>query len=281
MKKNYSLLLILFTTISFSQSKKSTKMGKTTLEELKMDVYEKDSTASAVVLYEHANIYLDKKNDYDTRTDFYYRIKILDASSFDLANVVINLYKKKRAIEIKAITYNLNEIGGIETNTLSKNQIFTLEESDNWSSKKFTLPNIKVGSVIEYSYSILSPYLGMKNWFFQSEIPKIKSEFDAAVLGNYKYNIRIVGFLKLDKDDVSIDKNCIFIDGFEKQGACVIYSYGMNDIPAFKEEDYMLSRKNYISHLAFDLKSYTNTRGSVDKYTTTWKEADKKLKSFF
>ncbi|WP_405606021.1 hypothetical protein [Polaribacter sp. Asnod1-A03] len=255
-------------------------MGQTTLDELKMTVYDKDSTAAAVVLYEHANVYLDPEFDYKTRTDYYYRIKILDKAAFDFADVEIHLYKEKKAIDVKAITYNLSENGGLSKNTINKDQIFKVKDSENWSSTKFTMPNLKEGSVIEYSYSVISPYLGIDDWYFQSSIPKIKSEIDAAVLGNYKYNVRLVGFLQLDKDDPSIKKKCLYIDGIG-EGACVIYSYGINNIPAFKEEDYMLSKKNYISRLSFDLKTYTSTRGVVEEYTTTWKQADKQLKDIF
>lgn len=273
------LLLLLSITI-FSQSKKSTKMGQTSLDEVKMTIYDKDSTAIAVVLYEHANLYLDPDYDHNTRTDFYYRIKILDKTAFDFANISVNLYQKKRIVDIKAFTYNLTEKGTIEKNILTEDKIFTEDIAENWKATKFTLPNIKVGSVIEYTYSVISPYLGIDDWYFQSSIPKIKSEFDAAIIGNYNYNIRIVGFLKLDKDDPTINKKCVYIDGLGEVG-CVVYSFGINDIPAFKEEDYMLSKKNYISRLSFDLKTYTTFRGAKEKYTTTWKEADQKLKYLF
>jgi len=279
--KNIAFLLLFFISTSIlSQQSKSSKMGQTTIDELKMTVYDKDSTATAVVLYEHANVYLDPDHDYKTRTDYYYRIKILDKKAFDFADVEINLFKEKKAINIKAITYNLSENGGLSKNVINQNQIFKVKDSENWSSIKFTMPNLKEGSVIEYSYSIISPYLGLNDWYFQSSIPKIKSELDAAILGNYKYNVRLVGFLKLDKDNPSIKKRCLIIDGIG-EGACVIYSYGMNDIPAFEEEDYMLSKKNYISRLVFDLKTHTSTRGVVENYTTTWKQADKQLKDIF
>lgn len=70
-------------------------MGQTTIDELKMTVYEKDSTAAAVVLYEHANVYLDPDNEHKTRTDYYFRIKILDKTAFEESNIEINLFKKK------------------------------------------------------------------------------------------------------------------------------------------------------------------------------------------
>lgn len=282
MKKRLLLLTLLFiTNFLHSQVEKSSKIGQTSLDELKMTIYDKDSTATAVVLYEHANIYLDKKNDYNTRTDFYYRIKILDKAAFDQADIKINTYKKERIVDLKAITYNISEIGTKQTTNVSDDKVFKVEESEAWTAHKFTFPNIKVGSVIEYAYSKLSPYSGIDDWFFQSDIPKVKSEFDAAILGNYKYNVRLIGFLGLDKDNPSIDNNCIYIDGLLGDAACAIYSYGMNEVPAFKEEDFMLSKKNYISRLSFDLKSYTNTKGETERYTTTWKEADKKLKSIF
>ncbi len=254
-------------------------MGQTSLEELKMELYSKDSTANAVVLYEHANVYLDPNYDYNTRTDYYYRIKIFNKAAFDLANITVNLYKEKRITDIKAITYNL--VGNrMQKNYLPEADIFETKEGEDWVVKKFTLPNIQEGSVIEYKYSIISPYSGIEDWEFQSDIPKIKSEFDAAIIGNYKYNVRLIGFLSLDKDKPSVKKNCVYIDGLG-EGACAIYSYGMNNIPAFKEEDFMLSKKNFLSKLSFDLESFTSPKGSIKKYATTWEQADRTLKSQF
>ena len=280
MKKSILLLLLSLSTLTFSQKNKVPNLGKTTADELKMALYSKDSTAVAVVLYESANLYLDPAFDYKTRTDFYFRIKILDKRGFDHANISIDTYDKKQVIDVKGITYNLSESGSIQRTSLEKENIFETDHPNKWKSTKFTMPNIKEGSVIEYTYSTISPYLTIDDWYFQSDIPKIKSEYDAAILGNYQYNTRIVGFLKLDKDNPTVDKNCVYIEGYG-QGACLKYSYGMYDIPAFKEEDYMLSKKNYISRLSFDLKKYTSPRGIVENYTTSWKEADKKLKSIF
>lgn len=278
--KKIALLLLLFPVILIAQKKKSTKMGKTTLDELKMTVYDKDSTATAVVLYEHANRYPDNTSNDSPRTDHYYRIKILKKSSFNLSNITINLFKDQKVKDIKGITYNLTSVGTMNKTYLSENNIFSTKENKSWKSKKFTLPNIKEGSVIEYSYSVISPYLSINDWYFQSHIPKIKSEYDASILGNYKYNIKKIGYLNLDKNKPSVDKKCVYIPRYG-DGACATYSFGMNDIPAFKEEDYMLSSRNYISRITFDLKSRTSYRGVVDDYTTTWSKADKSLKFYF
>ncbi|MEE9406996.1 MAG: transglutaminase domain-containing protein [Polaribacter sp.] len=278
--KKTTLLLLLFTTILFAQKEKSSKMGQTTLEELKMSVYKKDSTATAVVLYEHANRYPDNRKNQVPRTDYYFRIKIFDKASFNRADITINLFKEQKIIDLRAITYNLNEDGSMDKSTLQKTAVFTTKEGKDWTVKKFTLPNIKEGSIIEYRYSITSPYLSVDDWYFQSNIPKIKSKYDVSVLGNYKYNVRIIGFLKLNKNKPSVDKKCVYINNYG-YAACSVYSFGMYDIPAFKEEDYMLSKKNYISKISFDLKSTMSFSGNVKNYTTTWKQADKTLKNQF
>jgi hypothetical protein len=255
-------------------------MGKTTLTELNMKVYEKDSTASAVVLYEHKNLYMDASREYNIRTDYYYRIKILDKNAFDLSEITIQLYKEKEALEIKGITYNLTESGSLQKTILQEKDIFTEKVTEDYTFKKFTLPNVKEGCVIEYSYSILSPYSGIQDWYFQSDIPKKRSEFDYTLIGNYEYNVRLIGNKKLDKNESYVKEDCIHIDGVGS-GNCLSYSFGMKDIPAFKEEDFMLAKKNYLSRISFDLKSYSSIYGGKSKYTSSWRDADKSLKKLF
>ena len=272
--------MLLSSFIMMGQQEKSAKLGNTTLEELKMTTYTKDSIAGALVLYEEANRYPDESNQNSPRTDFYFRIKIFDKSAFDLANITVYLRKNERLIHTSAITYNLTETNYINKKYLNSKNIYTTKQSDFWRFKKFTLPNIKEGSVIEYKYSIISPYLDIDDWLFQSDIPKIKSVFKASILGNYKYNIKITGFQKLSVNNAKIKRDCVYVPGIGN-GSCAEYVYEMDTIPAFKEEAYMLSKKNYISKLSFDIVSKTSYRGEVKSYTTTWKKADANLKNYF
>ena len=89
MKRIISVFFCFFSIIAIAQEKRSTSLGKTTLDELKMTVYDKDSTAIAVVLYEHANYYVDQHNEYNFTTDYYFRIKILKKEAFDLSLIHI------------------------------------------------------------------------------------------------------------------------------------------------------------------------------------------------
>ncbi len=271
------LFFLLLSTLVNAQKETASKLGQTTLEELKMAVYEKDSTAKAVVLYEHANVYIDEKNDYDFRRDVYKRIKILHKSALDRGTITISVYNKETVKYIKAITYNNDSKDHIKKIYLTDDKIFKKQVTDKWTEVSFTLPALKVGSVIEFTYSILSPYLRRRDWKFQSDIPKIKSDYTSAIPGNWKYNARLVGFKALDKDDVSIKKGCFYVPGIGN-GPCLIRDYAMEHIPAFKEEDYMLSKENFISKLCLDLETATSVNGVKSNYTKTWQNAEKTLK---
>lgn len=117
MKKRI-LILFLFPTIFFAQKEKSTTLGKTTLQELQMNLYPKDSSASAVVLYEQVNRYPDLDNNEIPRIDYYYRIKIFDKSAFDLADIEIYLRENEKLLNISAITYYLSENGSMQQKCL-------------------------------------------------------------------------------------------------------------------------------------------------------------------
>ena len=192
--------------------------------------------------------------------------------------------------DIKAVTYYLED-GLQKSITLEQDQIFTSQVSERFKETSFTLPGVIDGAVIEYSYKKTTPYLGISDWYFQSDIPKVGSQFDLAILGNYQYNMMLSGFLDLDKNESSVKDYCMELpDG--RVSACAIYSYAMNDIPAFKEEDFMLSKKNYLSRISLNLKSITTKTNvvagmgtrvdtKVKNITKTWEDADKALRLDF
>jgi hypothetical protein len=53
-------------------------------------------------------------------------------------------------------------------------------------------------------------------------------------------------------------KNVFFVDGFVNAADCEVIHLAMSNIPAFIEEDFMLSKKNYASRVSFDLIKYIN-----------------------
>lgn len=282
MNKSYLILLIfIISSISiYSQrNTKTPKLGQIKNDELKMTYYNKDSAAGALVLEEKGYSYVDDQNNFDFRRDIYRRIKIFNKAEFNRATVEIDLYLKEEVRYIEAVTYNLED-GKRKKIHLLSSQVFKTQLSENWRRTTFTLPNIKEGSVIEYRYSIFSPYNQIDDWKFQWDIPKLKSDFTSSFPGNWKYNIRIRSSQKLDRNKSYIKSGCITVGGLG-DADCSVMEYGMDHIPAFKKENFMVSEENFKAKLIFEPISFTQTNGVIRKYTKTWKDADQTIRKNF
>ena len=165
-------------------------------------------------------------------------------------------------------------------NNKNMKNIFKNKESEHWKEVKFTLPKVKNGSIIEYTYTIQSPYFfNFTGWYFQSDIPKIYSELHSLIPGNWKYNKRLIGYKKLDINIQKLKVGCFTFTGLERAANCEDLTYAMKDIPAFKEESLLTTKENYLSHIAFELAEHQSFRGVKTKYSTTWDKVDKKFRN--
>lgn len=284
MRNLYLLITLLFIFKSRAQDLELPfKFGVIPQDEFDMEFYVKDSTADAVVLYEKALAKVVMVNNrLRLQTTYYYKIKIFDKNDNEHASVAIPLYNNlkshEKVIKIKGITHNLENGKDVKT-FLDKKSIFTTKESEHWKEVKFTLPNIKKGSIIEYTFTKQSPYFyNFTGWYFQSDIPKIYSELHSLIPGNWSYNKRLIGYKKLDIKKQKIKKACFTFVGLEKATDCEDLTYAMKDVPAFKKEVYLTSKENYLSHIAFELAEQHYFNGATEKYTKTWKDVDKKFR---
>ncbi len=281
MRITFLVPLFYLFSIVFVTAQKEDPFGTLTYAEKSFKNFDKDSTASAIVLYEKGDNYFKVINQRIQLVKIYHvKIKILKEEGFDQADISIPYYHTKntaeKVTEIKAITHN-----GPQQTFLSSNKIFTNDLSERVSEKRFTFSGVKKGSILEYRYKLISPYLyKLDGWEFQSSIPKLYSEFNAKIPGNYQYNRTLVGKLGLSTNDASIKEDCFYVDGYPNPADCEVLKYIMKDIPAFKkDESYMLSASNYISRLDFELSTHLQLNGIIDKYTRSWEDVDKEFKT--
>ncbi|MDB4292973.1 DUF3857 domain-containing protein [Maribacter sp.] len=272
----FKFLVAIFFIFSFLSitAQKEMPFGTLTSEEKDFTTYDQDSTANAVVLYEKGNNFFKiiEHRMYLVK-EYHVKIKILNDKGFNEANISLPYYYSEKIEEINAVTHN-----GDNQHYVSNTEIFTKNVNQGISVKRFAFPNIKKGSIIEYRYHLISPRLYKLNgWKFQSNLPKLYSEFNAKIPANYRYNRELVGGLKLTKNEASIDENCIGI-GWGKPTDCEVLKYAMEDIPPFKiDKTYMLAASNYISRLDFELASFQSLDGSRYNYTQSWKDVDREF----
>ncbi|SFZ94567.1 protein of unknown function [Flaviramulus basaltis] len=283
MKKTILIILLFNSIIITAQSSFNSEDLKVTKSDLTINTYEKDSTANALVLYEQGNSYFDKK-DFILKTEVKHKVKILNREGFDNANVKIYLYnddnnnKKEKVEDIIATTYNLIDKVVITTR-LKKADVFEEKYNDNTTLIKFTLPNIKEGSVIVYSYTLISPFMfKYKDWRFQDDIPKLYSEYRASIPGNWIFHKKLVGGKKLAVSTIEIKKDCLttYNGG---SADCEESVYAMKDIPAFISEDYMTAESNYLARIEYELETIRGMDGRISHYTKTWETVDKEFRT--
>ncbi|MES2266071.1 MAG: DUF3857 domain-containing protein [Bacteroidota bacterium] len=275
------LVFISFTTIASAQD---FPYGKFTVEEMQLKNYKNDTSAHAVVLNEFGSSRIDIAGDDHIKTFFKYhtKIKILDTKGFNKGTVTVSYYDSDdthdEVTDIKGITTYTDENGAIQTAELERSKIYTTTENKYWKTVKFAMPNLRPGCIVEYTYTKLLQGFGrMPAWEFQDDIPKMNSQYEVHIPAFWTFKALIRGPLKLTNSKASIEKQC-----FSSHGSicdCSYLIYGMTDIPAFIEEDYMTSSKNFLSAVYFTLEEWTNPyTGTKNKETKEWKDIDYNFK---
>lgn len=251
-----SLALGLICFVSTAQ-KPPVKFGDISMEDMTMRFYERDSSASAVVLVDYGEAYIREAGGVaDMTFERHVRIKILKAEGKDWANAIIPLFQigttEEKVSQFKASTFNLVD-GKIVETALSKNAIFREKFNRNFIHQKFTFPEVKEGSVLEYSYKIHSDFLiNFPNWQFQRKIPTRLSEYWAIIPDFLTFEKYMQGYIPVTRHEVK----SMNVMGFNAQG----HHYVSEHVPAFKEEPHMISEADYVSKINFAL-SHVNFPG--------------------
>ncbi|HSI69145.1 MAG TPA: DUF3857 domain-containing protein [Gillisia sp.] len=283
MNKLLLLLTLLVTTSTLTaQENYNSENLMVTEGDLLASTYSKDSTAKALYLYEHGYSRFQEHGKYHLLTDYEAKIKILSPDGYKHSEVEIRLYKGTSSSEeihnLQATTYYM-ENGVRRSTKLDPENIYT-EENDNYDLVKFTFPKVSPGAVLVYSYQKESPFrFNFESWYFQGDIPKLFSEYETKIPGNFKYNIKKVGELELDTHISEIEKRCFQPDSSTQTADCVVAKYSMSDIPAFIVEDYLTSRHNFISRIDYELTEIIQFNGGIKKYTKSWEDVDRELKN--
>lgn len=286
MKKRISLstalFLIIFQSIHCNaQEQFSDKWGRVSQYEMSMKEYEPDKDTEALVIYEKGcnRFITDDQLGFILYMEYKVKIKILKQSGIDYANFVIPYYTKgheqERIIDIKGTTYNI-EGNTLQKTELSSSNIFDEKHSENTNVKKFTMPNVKEGSVIEVSYIHTTPHFyRMKEWEFQKKIPVVSSTLEYRAIPYYEYTYILIGSNAFDVFE-SQKNNSEVIFGPLRYNEFT-YWFGMKDLPAFKDEDFITSPRDYMTSLNLQLSKIYNPTGGVQTFMSTWPELTNKF----
>lgn len=290
-----ALLQVLFISVQ-AQDKSTAKFGNVTLKDFQQQVYVVDSNAHAVVLSEvgSSRIEGNNKNWFSLVYKEYKRFHILNKNGFDAADVSIYLYAdgedEEKLDRLKAVTYNV--VGGkiVETKLDVKESVFKEKLNKNLVVRKFTFPNVKEGSIIEYEYTVISDYLfNLQPWEFQGAHPRLWSEYNLEIPDFLSYIFLSQGDKKYDISTKNVNREYFKVldsrsagatEGVGFESGVTINRWVKKNVPSLKEENFTSALSNHISKIEFQLSeyrqplTYRNVLGSWPKLASDLMKAE-------
>ncbi len=268
-------LLICSLPVVFAQ-KFVNEFGKVAKDDMDYSVYPQDKTAEAVVIYDMGEAYFVRNDDnFEVIFEKATRIKVFKDSGKKWANVEIPLYRQgniyETVSELEAYSYNV-ENGTMQRTKLDISTCHDEKLNERWILKKFAIPNVKAGSVIEYKYKVNSEYIfNFPSWEFQWRIPVIYSKYVTKMIPFYQYSWLLQGASSFDSQRSYEEGGVSHQYGFTEYHN-MVYEYVKKDIPAFNDEEFISSHEDYIIKINMQLSKIINLNGSVRNIMTTWPE---------
>lgn len=274
MKKIFSLFSVLMISFVFGQ-KVFRDLPKISEEDLSATKSAIDPDAPAEVLYRSMRHIISTEGNLEST--YIERIKIYNKDKIEQSylNPEISIYEitnvdRQKLSSLSAVTYHLDN-GKIITDKVTKDSKFKSKEDKNYTITKFAFPNVQNGSVIEYKYVIFSPInflWTMPRFMVELDIPQQYAEYYLDTPGYFGYNINYKGSLVPKARDT--EKKNIYASEYQ------VYRFAYENIPAFKEENYVLNNDNYKTSIKAELNS-THIGTEFKSYSLSWEDIRKRL----
>jgi hypothetical protein len=259
MRNLHILIYCLISLPVFSQADHYKDFGSPSMEEMLMKDCSFDPGTAAVYLRRDATTIPDNQ-----RMIVYYRnrIKILKSTASELANIKISVYSFNdyEVIEdIKAVSINYDGNGNKIMSPVDQKNIYTTRQDEYYSTISFSMPEVKEGTIIEYSYtSIRKSYKMVDYWYFQDEFPVLQSTYDYTILPGAQFSYRVL----------KSPSYPIVMKNFKGEGR--LY-FEMNNLAGITDEPYMDSKRDYLSRLELQMV-YSGSGIDHERFVGSWPE---------
>lgn len=279
------MVVLFFSTMNAQNS----EPGNVTVDQLLEKFHPLDSTANAAILTKKGRTFFkyNIKDGFVLNHEYFFRIKVYKKEGLSWANFQVSYYVGYEDLHDESVrfsnacTYNL-ENGKIVNTKLNSEGSFKKNVNSYWSIASISLPNVKVGSVIEFKYTIKSENI-VKFPVYENQysIPLNYSEYNTEVPEFFIYKTLQIGTTKIDSDS-KLDSGSQSFDNVYGQRSNMKYkqinsTYLTKNIPAIKDEDYVDNIKNYTSAIQNELERTRYPDEPVKEYTVTWEGVSRNI----
>ncbi|HEY5407364.1 MAG TPA: DUF3857 domain-containing protein [Ginsengibacter sp.] len=218
-----------------------------------------DKEATAVVFVDEAES--DYNDEYNLITYHHVKLKILKDKGIEYGNIEIPYYLEDDFENISSVEGTIyNNDNMVSSRKLDKKSVYTQKENKYWGEVKFAFPEVKAGSIIEYTYeSSKKSYGGLKEWIFQQEIPVLKSKYLVTILPNTEFAYAVQ---KSPEMNIDIKPN-------NSEGKI---TFEMDNIAGLRDEKYIDSKNDYLQKVSFQLSKFQDRR-----YMTSWDQVNNEM----
>ncbi|RAK65744.1 transglutaminase domain-containing protein [Hymenobacter edaphi] len=274
------------------------KYGKVDAKLFDPAQYPSAAGAPAVVLCDYGTSRIEGADDgFRVVFDRVTRILVLTKAGYEQATVQIPLYHREadeeKLLNLRGATYNL--VGGkLQKQELDPKSVFSEKLDQYHNRRKFTLPGVREGSIVEYAYTIKSDFVfNLQDWQFQRDIPVEWSEYRAVMPSFYQYKQIQHGFLpyKAQETDVVPYHTTYHASSKDGYGTHLTESgntstlttkalrcrWVMEHVPAFREEPYMTTARDYLAGIDFELDLIQFDPAQPHPVTSTWEKISAEL----
>lgn len=293
------MLLIFAGQMAVAQKVKFRKVSK---EELEEKVHPRDNEAEAAILYNYGRRFYTFNNNegwFKLNTYVHQRIKIYNQEGLSWADFQLPYAAEGSFSKFRAFTYNLVDGKVVETK-LENNAIFTEEFGKIWKRRKFAMPAVSPGSIIDIEYEIIEPSsIAHRSFYIQYSIPANYIEYEIEIPEYYRFNKGVKGLpLKMQTKSSSKSGTISFLStsgnrdvGMRGAAAApavrsssITYSinvdqYIAENVPALKDEPFVTNMNNYRTSLSYELSFVQIPGGRSTNYATSWNDIADRLMS--
>ncbi len=277
MKKLAMITLAAILSLTMSAQNKNARFGKVAEDEVSMETYDKDPQADALYLYDKKE--LSFLNTFMYEYNVYVRVKIFSKNAFDLANMEIPFYSDRAEESVSGVaanTYNMVD-GKMVKTPMPKKNIFEEQISDKVSVIKFSLPEVREGSVIEYKYTLNTQSLsGISEFNIQRRDPVLHSMIDIRLPEFIGYSLNSRGIYRFNINQTT-DDSAFSIGGLSYK--LKLISCHNDDVPSLREEPMIWCLKDFMAGFDIEISSIVIPEANIyNHFATDWESINETLR---
>lgn len=261
------------------------KWGKPSTEELNMTSYSLDPEAKAIVLYSDTRVHYEfQLENFKVVKNVRKRIKVLSEEGKRWANgeiVTLNLNDGRKEVITKLNATAYNMVNGKLVKTKMSSDLKEVAKANEQSYlTKFTVPQVTVGTIIEYEYETTSDINShIDDWVAQDVIPVVYTSFQLVVPEIFIYRLDETGMNAMEhkREYVPLQYKIDRENTLEVQGT--IETFIGHDLPALYDYKCLYSIWTYAQRVSVEITAFQPPNSVRQNIAMTWNGVDESLLS--